>query len=193
VDIKVAEEFLDELFSSLEVLETRSTAILQFLKEQGEVTDEELAPYMEKASNASNVRWRAARLRMMSLFSSAVKNSDHASEKSSKQPRSDEVSEKNAEPEAKEKASVPQAKKTEAEPDQQRVPQNENQEKSQESQQVTGRPEPEAEDRKGGVEAKPESAAQAKQNEAAQAKPGNPNPQDAQEPAPRPAEKKDAA
>jgi len=35
VDIKVAEEFLDELFSSLEALETLSTAVLQFLKEQG--------------------------------------------------------------------------------------------------------------------------------------------------------------
>jgi len=82
VDIKVAEEFLDELFSSLEALETRSTAVLQFLKEQGEVTDEELAPYMEQASRASNVRWRAARVRMMSLFSSAVKSIEESSEKS---------------------------------------------------------------------------------------------------------------
>ncbi len=82
MDIKVAEEFLDELFSSLEALETRSTAVLQFLKEQGEVTDEELAPYFEQASRASNVRWRAARVRMMSLFSSAVKSIEESSEKS---------------------------------------------------------------------------------------------------------------
>jgi hypothetical protein len=193
VDIKVAEEFLDELFSSLEVLETRSTAILQFLKEQGEVTEEELAPYMEQASKASNVRWRAARLRMMSLFSAAVKDSDHASEKSPKQPRSNDVSEKNAQPEGMEKPSGPQAKKTEAEPDKQKAAQNENQEKSQDSQQATRKAEPEAEDRKIDVEAKPESSAQAKQEGTAQAKSGDPKPQNSPEATPRQTEKKDAA
>ena len=84
MDKKVAEEFLDELFSSLEALDTQSAAILQFLKVQGEVTDEELAPFLEQASKASNVRWRATRLRLMSLFSSAVKSSEESAQKSAK-------------------------------------------------------------------------------------------------------------
>ena len=110
MDTKIAEEFLDELFSSLEVLETRSAAVLQFLKEQGEVTDEELAPYMEEASKASNVRWRAARLRFMSLFSSAVKSREQPSEK------------KAAQPNAKKESSGPQMEQTEAEPSQKASP-----------------------------------------------------------------------
>ena len=81
MDIKIAEQFLDELFSSLEAQETQSAAILQFLKEHGNATDEQLAPYMEQASKASNVRWRAARLRLMSLLSSAVKGAEEASAK----------------------------------------------------------------------------------------------------------------
>jgi hypothetical protein len=76
VDIKIAEQFLDELFSSLEDLETQSAAILQFLKDKGGATSEQLAPYMDQASKASHVRWRAARLRLMSLFSSAIKSGE---------------------------------------------------------------------------------------------------------------------
>jgi hypothetical protein len=76
VDIKIAEQFLDELFSSLEALETQSAAMLQFLKDRGGATSEQLAPYMEQASKASNVRWRAARLRLTSLLSSAVKSAE---------------------------------------------------------------------------------------------------------------------
>lgn len=83
MDLKIAEEFLDELFSSLEAQETQGAAILQYLKDHGDATDEQLAPYMEQASKASNVRWRAARLRLMSLLSSAVKSSEEASAKGS--------------------------------------------------------------------------------------------------------------
>jgi hypothetical protein len=84
MDIKAAEEFLDQLFSSLESLETQSAAILQFLKQQSGATDEQLAPYFQQAGNASNVRWRAARLRLMSLLSAAVKDAEPAEKPATK-------------------------------------------------------------------------------------------------------------
>lgn len=83
MDIKIAEQFLDELFSSLEEMETQSAAILQFLKDKGGATSEQLAPYMDQASKASNVRWRAARLRLMSLFSAAMKSAEEPSARTS--------------------------------------------------------------------------------------------------------------
>jgi hypothetical protein len=61
-------EVLNELFSHLERLETQNEAILQFLKEKKRVTDKQLAPYLEQAGNASNVRWRAARVRINHLL-----------------------------------------------------------------------------------------------------------------------------
>jgi hypothetical protein len=61
-------EVLNELFSHLERLETQTEAILQFLKEKKRVTDKQLAPYLEQAGNASNVRWRAARVRIEHLL-----------------------------------------------------------------------------------------------------------------------------
>jgi len=61
-------EVLNELFSHLERLETQNEAILQFLKEKKRVTDKQLAPYLEQAGNASNVKWRAARVRIDHLL-----------------------------------------------------------------------------------------------------------------------------
>jgi hypothetical protein len=61
-------EVLNELFSHLERLETQSEAIVQFLKEKKRVTDKQLAPYLEQAGNASNVKWRAARVRINHLL-----------------------------------------------------------------------------------------------------------------------------
>ncbi len=74
MDRGALEQLLDELLSSMETLETRTAAILQFLKDEEHATEDQLAPYMEQAGNASNVRWRAARLRMMSLLNSATKD-----------------------------------------------------------------------------------------------------------------------
>jgi uncharacterized low-complexity protein len=75
-DGKVGGELLDELFSALEDLETQSAGILQFLKDKGLATDKELAPYLEEAANASEVRWRAARLRMDALLAAAMHDAE---------------------------------------------------------------------------------------------------------------------
>jgi hypothetical protein len=72
----VAEEILDEFLLSFEALETQTEAIVQFLKDKGIATDEQLAPYLEKARNASTVRWRAARLRTNRLFATAFNAAD---------------------------------------------------------------------------------------------------------------------
>ena len=69
-------EILDELFSLLESLETQSLALTQFLKDQGIATDEKLAPYLDRAGNASSVKWRAARARMQYLLSPVAKQTN---------------------------------------------------------------------------------------------------------------------
>jgi hypothetical protein len=73
INENVAQEILHELFSSLEGLETQCTAMLQFLKDKGIAREEELAVHFEQAGNASSVRWRAARVRIDHLLSSALK------------------------------------------------------------------------------------------------------------------------
>jgi len=112
MDLKIAEEFLDELFSSLEAQETQSAAVLQFLKDHGNATDEQLAPYMDQASKASNVRWRAARLRLMSLLTSAVKSAEEASAKGSQPEKDQELQQKKD----REKASLQEKHAPEGEP-----------------------------------------------------------------------------
>jgi transcriptional accessory protein Tex/SPT6 len=83
MDENLVQEILDALFSSLEHLETRTMAILQFMKDKGLATEEELAPHLEQAANASNVRWRAARVRINHLLSSAQKPPEEIAEKKS--------------------------------------------------------------------------------------------------------------
>jgi hypothetical protein len=67
-------EIFDEMFTLLEDLETRNVAVLEYLREQEGVTDEKLAPYLDRASAASNVKWRAARVRMEYLLAPAPKS-----------------------------------------------------------------------------------------------------------------------
>jgi hypothetical protein len=76
MDSKITEEIPNDLIPSLEALETKSTAVLEFLKKEGVASDEKLAPYLEQAASASNVRWRAVRVRMERLLSSVEKESE---------------------------------------------------------------------------------------------------------------------
>jgi hypothetical protein len=86
VDENIAREILDELFSSLETLETQSAAILRFVKDKGLASEQDLAPYFEQAGNASNVRWRAARVRIDHLLASAFKAADRKAKEESPKP-----------------------------------------------------------------------------------------------------------
>jgi hypothetical protein len=81
MDQEIVKQILDELFSSFEDSETQSAALLLFLKNQGIATEEKLAPYFEQAANTSEVRWRAARVRMGALLASALKTPERAAEK----------------------------------------------------------------------------------------------------------------
>ena len=56
------------MLNHLEELETQTGAILLLLRDKGLATEKDLAPYLERAGNASNVKWRAARARMEHLF-----------------------------------------------------------------------------------------------------------------------------
>ena len=76
MDPKITEEILNDLIPSLEALETKSMAVLEFLKKEGIASDEKLAPYLEQAASASNVRWLAVRVRMERLLSSVEKESE---------------------------------------------------------------------------------------------------------------------
>jgi hypothetical protein len=69
MDAKSIKEVFNELFSHLERLETQNDAILQFLQEKKGATEKQLAPYLEQAGNAANVKWRAARVRIERLLS----------------------------------------------------------------------------------------------------------------------------
>jgi hypothetical protein len=76
MDEKIIQDILTDVFASLEPLDAQCDAILQFLKAKGFATDKELAPFLEQAANASNVRWLAARIRIRSLISSAMKTTE---------------------------------------------------------------------------------------------------------------------
>jgi hypothetical protein len=81
MDENLSRQILDDLLPSLEALDTKTTALLQLLKDKGIAAPEEMTAYLDQAANASNVRWRAARVRLDYLLSSAAKPPDQAAEK----------------------------------------------------------------------------------------------------------------
>jgi hypothetical protein len=76
-----AEDVLNELLPYFEAIDTQNAAIVQFLKDKRVVSDEQLAPYLERAAKASNVKWLGARLRMGRLFSVPETKDEAAAEK----------------------------------------------------------------------------------------------------------------
>lgn len=96
MDDSIVQEILHDVFSSMEALETQNSAILQFLKDKGIATDEELASQLEQAGNASSVRWRGVRVRADYLFASAIKAAEQAAEKESPKPAETEQESKPA-------------------------------------------------------------------------------------------------
>ena len=103
-------EILDELFSLLESLETQSLALTQFLKDQGIATDEKLAPYLDRAGNASSVKWRAARARMQYLLSPVPKQTKDEEKYKNKEPEKPPSEKPSEEKQSTEKSSTEQGK-----------------------------------------------------------------------------------
>ena len=122
MDAQFAQELLNELASAMEDLETQQAALLRFLKDKGIVAEDEMRRYLTEAGDASNIRWRAARVRLEHLITAADKApqpeqpaiSKSPEEEQPQQQASDE-SEAEQKPEAKrEKAEGPNEKKEEA-------------------------------------------------------------------------------
>jgi hypothetical protein len=84
MDHEVTEQILDEIVPRFQNLEAQSAAILQFLKDKGIASDNELVPYLEQAATASVVRWRAARLRIARLLASIEKSGEEAAKEQEK-------------------------------------------------------------------------------------------------------------
>src|SRR5882757_3164871 len=117
MDEKIIQDILTDVFSSLEPLDAQCSAILQFLKAKGFATDKELAPFLEQAESASNVRWLAARVRIASLLSSALKPPEQPAESQSTANQTSDSTEK-------EPKQTAQQKEDESEPPPQSPPAN---------------------------------------------------------------------
>ena len=108
-------EVLNELFTLLEAQETNGAAVLQLLKDEGIASDEKLATYLNQAGNASNVKWRAARMRMEYLLTPIQKQTSEI-DKAKEAPKTadpDKANDKDKEQKQAE-AKSPEAKSPEA-------------------------------------------------------------------------------
>ena len=77
-------ELLDEIMPTIQAADSTGAAIVRVLKDKKIVSEDELAPYLEQAANASSVKQRAARLRVERLFTSAMKSLQNAAENSAR-------------------------------------------------------------------------------------------------------------
>ena len=101
MNVDLAQELLNELGSSLENLETQHGALLQFMKDNGTLTDDQFAPYLAQAGKASSVRWRAARIRLDGLFSTERQKEKKLEEKEQRRAKAEQAASQNQEREAK--------------------------------------------------------------------------------------------
>jgi hypothetical protein len=109
-------EVLAELFALLEAQETNSVAVLQLLKDQGITSDETLAPYLDQAGRASNVKWRAARMRMEYLLTPIKKETADNDKSIEAQPKAarNKADEDEGENQAKDNGNEKEQARTEA-------------------------------------------------------------------------------
>lgn len=96
MNVELAQELVNQLGLSLENLETQHAALFLFLKDQGVVTDEQLAPYLIQAGKSSGVRWRAARIRLDSLISAEKSKEEDTAEKEKRAKNGERTSEQQA-------------------------------------------------------------------------------------------------
>jgi hypothetical protein len=78
-------QIFNDLFRHLEVLETQNAAMLQFLKDKKVIKESQFDSYLEQAATATDVKWRAARVRMEHLFAEAPEPKVQPSERETKE------------------------------------------------------------------------------------------------------------
>jgi hypothetical protein len=105
---QMLKEIADELFSIFESMETQSGAIAMLLKGKGIASEEELAPFLQQAGDASSVKWLATRVRFDHLLSSIAKNIEESAKKENAKPPKEEP--ETAKAEQKKPASEPEEK-----------------------------------------------------------------------------------
>jgi hypothetical protein len=113
MDPEVLQQVLDELLPTLEAMETQNAAILQFLKDRYILSDEDLAPFREKAGNASSVRWLGTRLRVKHILEGAARAAEVSQEKKSPPTEAKPAEPKPTEPKKDQQAAKDQPPKTE--------------------------------------------------------------------------------
>lgn len=133
MDVHVAQELLNELGSAIENLETQQNALFQFLKDKGIVADDDIARYLTEAGDASNIRWRAARVRLEHLIEASEKEEErklHAAPKAKEE-------EKTPQPQSKAATKASKAENEVESP----APQSETKETTQETKKPEEQPE----------------------------------------------------
>lgn len=78
-------QIFSDLFRYLEVLETQNAAMLQFLKDKKVIKESQFGSYLEQAAAATDVKWRAARVRMEHLLAEVPQPKAEPSENGTKE------------------------------------------------------------------------------------------------------------